>query len=294
VQRRTIALGAFDRTYWLAVPPELPAPLLVVLHGMGLDGCQMARWTGLADRGPAAGFATVFADACQEVWDDQGFGRFDGADDAAFIRTLVDQLVSEGVATVGALFLVGLSNGAFFAEHLARHGQVEPMGLVLVAGTARVASRRLRPRPATPAAVLMFAGTADPQVPYAGGPAKGLLAWTARRRVRQILLNAGVRDTVAAEVVAADWAATNGCSVVPSTETKVIVASDLQVDRLSWTRSDRPRVVLYRIARGGHGWPGGPQYLPPLLVGRIAHLDATAISLEFAGQQLGRHVERDP
>jgi poly(3-hydroxybutyrate) depolymerase len=52
--------------------------------------------------------------------------------------------------------------------------------------------------------------------------------------------------------------------------------------------------VLYHIVRGGHGWPGGPQYLPTLLVGRIAHLDATGIALEFAREQLGRRVERDP
>jgi poly(3-hydroxybutyrate) depolymerase len=158
VQRKTITVGTFERTYRVAVPPQLPALLLLVLHGMRIDGRRMASWTGLAERGPAAGFSTVFADAWREVWDDQGLGRFDGVDDAAFVKILVDQLVSDGVARAGALFLVGLSNGAFFAECLARHGHLEATGIVLVAGTARAASRRLRTRPSHPTAVLLFAG----------------------------------------------------------------------------------------------------------------------------------------
>jgi poly(3-hydroxybutyrate) depolymerase len=62
---------------------------------MGLDGRVMATWTGLAARGPEAGFTTVFPDAVSEVWDDAGRGRPDGVDDAAFVRALVDCCPSE-------------------------------------------------------------------------------------------------------------------------------------------------------------------------------------------------------
>jgi poly(3-hydroxybutyrate) depolymerase len=106
-------------------------------------------------------------------------------------------------------------------------------------------------------------------------------------------LNAAERDTVAAEVVATDWAVTNGCPDMPSVEARLSVPSDLPVARLSWTGPNCRPVMLYRIARGGHGWPGGPQYLPPLLVGPIARLDATGIALEFAREQLVRNVDRD-
>jgi len=41
--------------------------------------------------------------------------------------------------------------------------------------------------------------------------------------------------------------------------------------------------VLYRIEGCGHGWPGGPQYLPKRWVGRIPRdLDATGILLSHA------------
>jgi hypothetical protein len=42
--------------------PERPASLLLVVHGLGLDGPRMAVWTGLAERRTAAGFATICAD----------------------------------------------------------------------------------------------------------------------------------------------------------------------------------------------------------------------------------------
>jgi poly(3-hydroxybutyrate) depolymerase len=66
--------------------------------------------------------------------------------------------------------LVGLSNGATFAERLARSGAVAAAAVALVCGTAREASHRRLPVPRQRAAVLVVAGTADPLVPYAGGP----------------------------------------------------------------------------------------------------------------------------
>jgi len=43
-----------------------------------------------------------------------------------------------------------------------------------------------------------------------------------------------------------------------------------------------PPVVLYRIEGGGHGWPGGPQYLPARVIGRVPrHLDASEILLDM-------------
>jgi polyhydroxybutyrate depolymerase len=288
LERRTIEVDGVDRTYWVAPAPRCAAPLLVVLHGMGLTGPSMAAWTGLAVRGPASGFATVFPDARGQMWDDRGLGRSDGIDDAAFVTALVDRLVAEGVAREGRLVLVGLSNGAFFAERLARHGLVPATGIVLVAGTAREASRRVRPRPERPAAVLCFEGTADPLVPYRGGTGTGPLAWMARRHTQRVLATSDGREAVAAEVVAADWAAVNGCSADPSVEPVPGAPGDLPVDRLTWTAPGCRPVVLYRIRGGGHAWPAGPQYMPARLVGPVArHLDATGILLAMARDETG-------
>jgi polyhydroxybutyrate depolymerase len=274
----------------MAPQPAPGAPLLVVLHGMGLNGPRMAAWTGLAVRGPAAGFVTVLPDAVGETWDDTGRGRLDGIDDGGFVAGLVELLVAEGTAKAGALFVADLSNGAFFAERLARQGIVRAAGVILVSGTAREAGRQATPRPALPAAVLCIEGTRDPLVPYAGGRASGPMAWMARRRARRILTGRDGREVVGAEVLAADWATANGCGAAPSIEHLARRAGDVAVDRLGWTAPGRPPVFLYRIEGGGHGWPGGPQYLPTAFVGRVAQdLDGTGILLSFATDELNRH-----
>jgi len=252
-----------------------------------LNGLQMSEWTGLADRAPEAGFATVFPDACAEIWDDTGRGRTDGIDDAAFVAGVVDRLVSDGVARKGAVFLVGLSNGAFFAERLARHDLIHAYGLALVAGTAREASRLAATTPLHEAAVLCVEGTADRLVPYSGGLASGPMAWMARRRSRRLLIDQMGRDVVAAESVAADWAGVNGCPSIPEVELMPGESGDPKVHRLTWAAPGHLPVVLYRIVGGGHGWPGGPQYMPASLIGKVSrHLDATGIVLDFAWSTL--------
>jgi polyhydroxybutyrate depolymerase len=51
---------------------------------------------------------------------------------------------------------------------------------------------------------------------------------------------------------------------------------------LTWSAPDCPPVVLYQIEGGGHGWPGGPQYLPARVIGRVPrHLDASEILLDM-------------
>jgi len=288
LERRTVKVGGALRTYWLAPQPAPVAPLLVVLHGMGINGPQMAAWTGLAVRGPAAGFATVFPDAAGEIWDDTGGGRLDGLDDGRFVAGLVDVLAAEGIAKGDTVFVAGLSNGAFLAERLAREAIVRATGVILVSGTAREASRRATPRPARAAAMLCIEGTRDRLVPYSGGRSSGPTAWIARRRVRRSLV-ATDRDVVSAEMLTRDWAAANGCSAPPTSEDVQREPGALPVSRQTWTAGGRARVVLYAIEGGGHGWPGGPQYMPALFIGRIDQtLDATGILLDFARDLLRR------
>ncbi len=288
LQADQIEVSGVRRSFLIAQCPERDAPLLLVLHGTGSEGRHIAGVTGLATRGPAAGFVTVFPDGLGKVWDGGRalVGR-EGVDDSAFLVALVKRLVADGVARVGVLFVAGMSNGAFFAEHLARHAVLPVSGLVLVAGTATEDSRQAMVRPARRAAVLCFEGTADPVVPYDGGaigangPFGRVLTRLAARRGEEGESRLGV----AAETVAADWASTN-CGIA-SVHTVARLAGELPVTRLCWAAPGCPPVVLYRVEGGGHTWPGGTQYLPADLIGPVAHhLDATGILLDFALQQI--------
>jgi polyhydroxybutyrate depolymerase len=281
--RRDIQINGTDRTYWVAPGARLAAPLIVVLHGLGITPAVMSSWTGLAERGPTAGFATVFPVALREAWDDGGLGRTNGEDDDAFIAAVVDEMVATGSARADRVFLVGLSNGAFFAEHLARCGAVRSKGIVLVAGSASEAGRARSIRPAQPSAVLMIVGTADRNVPYGVGHPSGLSGWLSRRRMRSILSRRIGREVVASEVVCSDWGVVNGCDAGPVQDNLGGRDGDLRVEKLTWSGRDAEPVVLYRLIEGGHGWPGGRQSPPRLLVGRISKaFDATGIALDFA------------
>jgi len=82
--------------------------------------------------------------------------------------------------------------------------------------------------------------------------------------------------------VARDWAAANGITGEPVAVRLPGEDSDPSAVRLAWSAPGSPPVVLYRIEGGGHGWPGGPQYLPARVIGRVPrHLDASEILLEM-------------
>ena len=280
------------RTYWLpaanreAAPAGAgPRPLIVALHGLNSSGSRLAWWSGLDPRGPAAGFTCVFPDARDTVWDDHGCGRRDGADDVAFVVALVEHLAATGVADPDRVVMTGVSSGATFAERIVRTGAVRARGMALIVGTARLASRSTTAIAADPTRVMLVAGTGDPLLPWDGGPSRGPMAKPTMRAVVQALNDASGHDFVAPVELATEWAAVNGCSLNPETELLAPTGDGFAVDALRWTRpaDGSPGVTLYRIAGGGHGWPGGRQYLPVRCLGRIPqHWDATGIVLDFA------------
>lgn len=280
----TLDVGGLTRDYWVAPLPlaaEPTPPLLVVLHGAGAQGPGTAALTKLHLRGPAAGFVTVFPDGKGRVWNDRrdagALRQRENVDDVAFLQALVRRFSSDGRARGDGVYLAGISNGALMSEHVGRRGLLAVAGLGLVAGPGTVTSRAETPRPAQPATVVIFAGTADPLVPYGGGPI-GPLGRMVQRRSRGAS-NRGL--AVAAEIAAADWAAANGSVGAPMIDVLTVPAGDLPVTRIAWETGAGPTVVLYRIEGGGHTWPGGAQYLPARLIGPVAkRLDATGLLLD--------------
>ena len=269
---RSIDVGGARRTYTVVLGPHERSPLLLVLHGAGGQGLGMAALSGLAERGPRAGFAVAFPDGWARIWNDHRMAPRiawrEGVDDVAFLSALCARLVKEGVAAAGRTVAVGISNGAFMAEHLARHELLALSGIVLVAGGATDASVRTRPRPPGGVTVLAFHGTADPLVPYEGGEIGRRGRGRGRRRGRM----------VAIEQTCGQWARANGCREEPVVDA---LGGELPVSRVSWPGGE---VTLYRIEGGGHTWPGGAPYLPERMIGPVARdLDATGILLGAVG-----------
>jgi polyhydroxybutyrate depolymerase len=105
---------------------------------------------------------------------------------------------------------------------------------------------------------IVFHGTADPIVPYSGGPSKSfdipfpsIPEWI---------------DTLAER---------NGCTGAP---VGIPVSGDVSGTQFTNCEAD---VIFYTIAGGGHAWPGGGQ-LPEFIVGYTTRdVDATWTMWDF-------------
>jgi poly(3-hydroxybutyrate) depolymerase len=308
-----IDVAGVRRSYWLARAPRRPGqpapPLLIVLHGSGMDGRGMAWFTGLARRGPAAGITTVFPDGWKGGWHPARPPASElSLDDARFLTELALHLEGLGAARSWPVFLAGISQGARYAEHVARNGLLPVTGLFLVAGTALESSRRLAPMPQLRASMVLVMGTGDPTAPYEGGQLtrRGLSGLLLKRRAAKRGEELPGEDIAAsAETVVADWVAGNGIAVSgitvtgsivrPSIEELPVAPGDLPVTRKTWARPGCHPVTLYRVDGGGPGWPGGPQFTQARAIGKAAkHLDATGLLLDMAEREtaiaLGRPV----
>jgi len=291
LERGTLDAAGVRRSYWLARGAGKPGvdgrpPLLMVLHGSGMTGRDVATaFTALAARGPAAGVTVVFPDGWEGVWHIARAPEGEPAlDDAAFLVALARHLQpGDADAPPRPVFLAGISNGGGFAEHAARYGLLPVAGLFLVVPTIREFSVQAEPIPRQRVAVTIMAGTGDRRVPYEGGAlsAKGMIGLMMRRRAARHGDLQAERRVAPMEAVARDWAAGNGITSEPAVVPLPEVAGDPPVTRLTWSAPGRLPAVLYRIEGGGHGWPGGPQFLPARVIGPIPrHLDATGILLD--------------
>jgi len=311
--RGVIDVAGVRRSYWVARAPRRPGqaapPLLIALHGSGLDGRAMAGLTGLADRGPAAGITTVFPDGWKGAWHPARppAGQPE-LDDARFLAELAAHLEGAGAARSWPVFLAGIAQGARYAEYVARHGLLPVSGLFLVAGTALEFGRRQVPVPQLRASMVLVIGTGDRTTPYAGGrlTRAGLPGMIRRRQAARHGELPGEDQVASAEDVLGDWAAANGitgsgftgsgtgsvpCTVTgsfarPAIEELPAPPGDLTVTRKAWTRPGCHPATLYRIDGGGHGWPGGPQRLPGQAIDLVSRqLDATGLLLDMAERE---------
>ena len=179
----------------------------------------MAWFTGLAKRGPAAGITVVFPDGWQEAWHPvRPPDAEPKLDDARFLLELTTHLEGLGAASSWPVFLTGLSQGARYAEHVARHGLLPVAGLFLVAGTALERSRRLSPAPQLRVGMTLVIGTGDRTAPYEGGPLtrRGLSGRMLRRRAARHGELPGEDIVVGAKALMINWAGVNGITTAPA------------------------------------------------------------------------------
>jgi polyhydroxybutyrate depolymerase len=184
-----------------------PLPLLLALHGGAAYASNFLDFSYLDSRGIATGFAVAAPDGLPGTLGVGGVWRLQNAagdgsgdvhpdvDDVAFVADVAACVAALGVPLSGRLALAGFSLGAKFA---ARVACAPPPGFASVA--LAVAAGLQEPRPAPCAApLLLFQGSADPQVPFCTRAAQlGPMAyWPTRAHFEAWLLSNGADDAAA-------------------------------------------------------------------------------------------------
>ena len=223
-----IEVAGVRRSYWLARAPrprgEAAPPLLMALHGSGMDGRGMASFTGLGPARPRGRNPPPSSPMAGRVPGTR-HGRRPGSriwtTRGSSLR-LATHLEGLGAARSWPVFLAGISQGARYAEHVARNGLLPVTGLFLVAGTALEVSRRMVPVPELRASMVLVMGTGDPTTPYEGGrlTRRGISGRILKRRAVKHGELPGEDIVAGAEEVVADWAAANRITAPGSMATR--------------------------------------------------------------------------
>ena len=259
-KQATITIGGVDRHYLLHVPDSLkgPAPLVMVFHGGGGHARNMPKFThfdGLADQ---QGFVVAYPDSFNRSWNDtRGLSP---ADDVGFVRALIDELQRTAGIDPKRVYATGISNGGFFSQRLACDLTDK---VAAVASVAATMPETLVPvcKPSRPISVMFMNGTKDPLVKFQGGP---------------VLRDRGVAISLAA--ASKFWRDLDQTSPNAVTQDLPDRADDgTTIHREEFNGGKQgTQVVVYAIIGGGHTWPGGTQYLPRIVIGKVTrNLDAT-------------------
>jgi len=116
----TLKINGKDRVYRLYVPesydPKKPLPLVFGFHGF-LDSKEgMALYTQFENVAKAKDFIMVFPDGLDKSWK---IVPLLSKDDFAFFDALYDHLGKQFNVDLNRVYLMGMSNGAFFSNFLA-------------------------------------------------------------------------------------------------------------------------------------------------------------------------------
>ena len=263
-----------ERPYLLHIPPSAVTervPLLLELHGRGIDPVSFDRWTGFRHLADRAGFVVALPSAVGEIWNDGRYPELvrDGPRDVGYLVALIEDACTRLPIDGGRIYVVGMSNGATMAARLVFEQARRIAAFAQVAGTAAVGVAA-NSRPACPVPILQVHGTGDDFAPYGGGRRHGLRA--------RLVLRHAAGPSIGVDDWARLWVAANEAHEGPRIET---LPPDTTVRR--W-RGPSPAsdVVFYRVDGGGHTWPGNRQPLPRLLFGRTSRaFDATKVIWDF-------------
>ncbi|MCC3312450.1 extracellular catalytic domain type 1 short-chain-length polyhydroxyalkanoate depolymerase [Nocardia africana] len=274
----TVETGGLPRQYLIHEPSSRgpgKRPAVLIFHGGGGTAENMAATTGFDTLADTAGFVAVYPVGSGKSWNDgRGADTAAGAnavDDVAFVSAIIDRLVADDDVDPHRVYATGLSNGAMFTEYLGCRLSAKIAAIAPVAGPLPAADAA-DCAPSHPMPVLEIHGTADPIVPYDGGVV----------RVTSGRHGPGTSPVLSVDATQQLWRTKGECGPVTTSELPKTAEDGTAVHTAAAACAGDARVAAYSIDNGGHTWPGGPQYLPAALVGKVSRqFDATTVIWQF-------------
>jgi polyhydroxybutyrate depolymerase len=179
-----VTSNGLRRTYRLFVPAGLAgkAPLVIALHGGLGSGKQFESNSGLNGLATANGFLVAYPDGVGRSADGTGGVRTWNAgtccgpaaarkvDDVAFLRAVVRDISATRMVDRSRVYAVGHSNGGMMALRLAC--AASGVFAAVAVQSASLATPGCSPR--RPVSLLQIHGSADTNIPMAGGRGSGI------------------------------------------------------------------------------------------------------------------------
>ena len=214
---------------------------LIVLHGVNGRGANM-RTMGFEPSATTNGTVVVYPDALGGSWNDGRVGMEPMqpgmvTDDVAFLRSLIDEMVSRANVDETRVAVAGFSNGAMMASRVACEMPDRVHGIALVGGTGgQNYAQVCKPLRSVP--IVEVHGTNDPIVPYAGG---------------KVADNQGHKrgSVLSVPEFMSFWSSTCHCAGTRETSIKAALAVTM-IEAQSCTLGSP--VVQYRVNGGSHEW----------------------------------------
>lgn len=269
---KTIHVDGRQRQYLIHLPPNYQnadkLPVLFGLHGGGgtyENTIKFYNLNGLADKN---GFIVIYPNAIGKSWTIPGFstrakGNDSTVDDVHFISVLIDTIVQHYKGDSTEVFTTGISRGGEFSLYLAYKLSSRIKAIAPVCASVPVPFLKhyvfLHPTP-----VLLINGTNDPLIPYDGGYGKYLGTTEP---------NEGFDMTATEDLIKHIVIMEDSITAIPKTPIVTTMPDNDPDDGCNAIKyeytSGGVNVVLIKVENGGHTWPGGKQYLPKFIVGKV-------------------------
>lgn len=248
-------------------------PLVLELHGRGIDPVRFDRLTGFGALADEKGFSVAMPAAIGEIWNDGRYAErasWHGAapDDIGYLLAVLEDAATRVAVDPRRVYVVGMSNGAAMTGRLACEHPERFAAVAQVAGTCGL-DVAARSNPGGPLPLLSIHGTADRIAPYAGGVRTGLRATLTVRNPP--------RPAIGVDEWLAFWAAFDSASG-PTVES---LPPDTTIRCWSGA-TPASDVVGYSIEGAGHTWTDSALWLPPFVFGRTSRtFSATRVIWDF-------------